>query len=158
MGYESKIYLALPSTWASDVHVTDDEGHWTPEVTGRKALHCQIVAMVDLSKAGYDNATGLVLRDARETEKTRLALLASQDKEPVGYGLYTSGDVFDDQDKYGDPIAPVPLDVLLEALRHDYEAPGGGYRRFALAIDVLSSWDRLRDQFPPDPLVLHYGY
>jgi hypothetical protein len=164
MGYESRLYLALPSSMAWDVHKTDDEGHWTPEVTGRKAYSVQVVAMVDLSKAGYDNATGLLLAASREAEKARLA--ASTEEAPVhGYGLYVSGDVFDDHDKYGDPIAPVDLDALLQALATDLYGPDGGYRRFAIALDLLTSWKRLQRQFGAEstderfrPVVLQYGY
>lgn len=157
MGYESKIYLALPSTWASDVHVHDQDNRWTPEVTGRKALSCQIVAMVDLSKAG-DGPVSTVIRQGIDAEKDRLATQTEDGALVPGYGLYISGDEFADRDPYDDPVSPLNLDALIDAL--DVEYALSAYRRFGLARQVLRAWRDLLGDFggPEHTVVLHYGH
>lgn len=134
MGYESKLLLTLPSILAHN---------------GER--FCQLVAMVDLSKVGYDGPVYNEMKAARTREKARLA----DDPLAARYGVYDlNGDDMVTKDPYDDPLAPVDLDRLIDAMAEAYEQEP--YRRYALALPLLRAW---RDApFGDDALVLHYGH
>lgn len=161
MGYESKIYLGLtfasgPVPHLSGVYALDEDGE--PDLSApyvRQAHYTQVVAMIDLSKSGgavYD-----VIRKAIQAEKDRLAT-STEDAPVYGYGLYISGDEFADRDPYDDPVTPLPLDDLIEALEVSYALER--YRRYGLALALLKGWRDQQSAFggAETTVVLHYGH
>jgi hypothetical protein len=161
MGYESKIYLALTNTQSPTPHLSaiyslNDDGEPDYEAPAiRHALFSEVVGMIDLCKT--DGAVHYVIRKAIQAEKDRLAL-STPDKPVYGFGIYTSGDEFEDRDRYDDPVSPVPLDDLLAAVEVGYSLDA--YRRYGLAQHLLRGWRDMLSDFggPQHARILHFGH
>jgi len=116
MGYET--ILAVGS-----MH----EGYFASEDNKDKRWF-QVMATVDLCKAGYDSEVLKLLPKKSEVDpKDEVYLYA-----PMG-----DGDTNVTEDRYGDKLHPVSLEDVLAALRKDAERDT--YRRFKWAIGLLES-------------------
>lgn len=165
MGYESRFYLTLAaedSTHLSNdyqkdadgVLVEDEKGDLIPTAQG---IYSQVVAMVDVSKAGDgDGAVSALIQASIKAQKARNAV---EGNHP--WGFYVNGDEFVISDPYGDPLAAVDLDALIAALETELAADAEyHYRRFVLLLATARAWKASLDAFggPTNARVLHYGY
>ena len=103
----------------------------------------QVMAMVDLCKAGYDSELHKLIPKKSEVDPAQAVYLYA----PMG-----DGDTEVTEDRYGDKLHPVPLELVLAALRKDNEREN--YRRFTWAIGLLESMVSTTE----DLYVILYGY
>ena len=132
MGYESKLIMGLVNEdYASG-------GSW----------YVNIVGQIDLSNAG-SAPVGQLISESIKAEKARIG---------TPYGAYVNnGDNMETTDRYGDPLAPIDPQALLDAIVCDDPE----YRRFALAHRFVSGWVELAPMFTGGSsrqVLLHYGH
>lgn len=126
MGYETKLVVGYL------YGIPDDDG-----------TICEI-ACLDLSKAGYRTATGMLLSRCRQSDEH--------------YSFFSDdGSTRVIEDRYGDKLTAVPMDELISAMEDDNIIH---QRRFSMALPLLRairddpSWDYER----PRMRVLQFGY
>ena len=126
MGYETKLIIGKQSSVT-----TEDEG--------KGDIYFNVMAMVDLCKCGHDSPV------------TNIDW-GNYDEEKVWYFYAEDGNTRITKDAYGDKSRPVPISVVLAALREANEEEN--YRRFDWAIALLSAME----DDPQELEVLFFGY
>ncbi|MCK5020052.1 MAG: hypothetical protein KAS32_23565 [Candidatus Peribacteraceae bacterium] len=92
--------------------------------TGRKETWFQIVATIDLCKCGDNSA----IRDIDCVNK---------DESHHWFWFENDGNTQTTEDRYGDKLKPVPINVVIQALKQDVKTDN--YRRFKWALALLES-------------------
>ena len=149
MGYETQLLVV------NHYQHTGDRVHYetfpagSSKYAGKRYLQRpsgEVIATVDLSKAGYETHTGLVLENARsEARDTGFELFFPASKK--GRTEYV--------DLYGNSVSSVNRTELILAMQRDNASDP--YRRFALALTILREFDKL--SWDGDSIkVFQYGY
>lgn len=158
MGYELQLVIGKTRHGQEEWKLTNvpysDGSGFEPErdedgnivKTGRTEFYFSSMATLDLSNPGH---TSEIMKLMDETH--RRARIA---KQAECYGFYGIGDgntrLF--EDRYGDPLYPVPIKTVLAALRKD--AKNHEYRRFKWAVALLASMAKDTEELE----VLLYGH
>lgn len=129
MGYDTTLFI----THAYDEPGTKPQYRTYPDDDGKDVRYfsrprASVIASVDLAVAGYRTATGLVLSKAREAQ------------ENTGWELFMQGakdGSVPHRDLYGEKVASVPVDELLDALFADNAVEP--YRRFTIALATIDA-------------------
>lgn len=157
MGYEVRLHIAQEYTLGSDDKIDAEHGRYAEQL-----------AMVDLSKPGYDTNIYKLVKAHQEKQAEAIKQNGIRYYLPGGHlPDGTEHKIF--EDSYEAPLAPIPFREAYQALLKDYAASFGpteyanGYRRFALAVSVFEAiLNRFPEQLAEDyrrPLiVLPYGY
>jgi hypothetical protein len=146
MGYESNLFI-------TQAPHRNEDGEPTNAYDG--VAYCRHIAEFDLCKVGDDNDLAKLFIDSIEAERARIEV------EGWRHGVYelADGNTQHTDDKYGDPVSPVPLARLIEALigvmRHDH------YRRYAPLLAMLQAFSvqAVAGEWGANGIVvLHYGH
>ena len=152
MGYETKLIIGMSSFTSDEFelddliiedgeayrpHKRDDSGEIIK--TGRKETYFSVIATLDLCKCGYEsNISKLDFKNTDENHQW----------------YWYDGEEKTTTDPYGDKPKPLPVSVVLAALKKDEKEDS--YRRFKWAIALLES---MRDDKESDRItVLFYGH
>ena len=159
MGYELRIHIGT-ATPSYNEPLEDEELSFDQKY-GRSIIE---IASFDLSGCGYDSRIFALKEKAIAAQEDTLA---EDGGWQISTGVVVDNDEFNHrEDKYGKPIAAIPLGDVLEALKADFEDSksdyaGAGYRRFDIAVTLIESI-MSRFEAHPDgsyPLVaLTYGH
>lgn len=146
MGYESNLFI-------TQAPLRNEDGEPTSLYDG--VAYCRGIAEFDLCKVGSNNALAKLFSESIAAEKVRI------EGEGWRYGVYelAEGNTLYSEDKYGEPLSPVPLDHLIVALTdvmgHDH------YRRYApllAMLQALSAQAATGAWGINGVVVLHYGH
>lgn len=147
MGYESNLYIVEPP-------LRNEEGE--PMMVHDGKAYCAVIAEFNMRKAGYDNPVAALIADAIKVEATRI------DAEGWRHAVYecAEGDTQYDADKYGDPLAPLPLDRLIDALVQVSSGDVHYHRKYAPLLAMLRTFSDQIDagELRRGVVVLHYGF
>jgi hypothetical protein len=151
MGYETKLIIGRSCQSTKEVSrgelVLEDGEAYRPYLkddkenyiyTGREEIYFMVYATIDLCKCGSDSAISKIDWTNKE-------------KDTVFWYFYDGKDQIN-EDCYGDCPKPLPLSVVLEALRIDSKE--GDYRRFKWAVSLLESMENDSENIQ----VLFYGH
>lgn len=152
MGYEIRLHIAQEYTLGD------------PKIDAEFGRYSEQLAMVDLSKPGYDSHIYKLVKEQQEKYAEVI--------KNGGIRYYLPGGPVEEkifEDSYGAPLAPIPFREVYQALLKDYAesfTPGGytdGYRRFALAVTVFEAVlnrfpDQVTENYVRPLIVLPYGY
>jgi hypothetical protein len=137
MGYETQLIIGSAGHTSDEIkkgdliiedgesyhpYLKDEDGNFI--YTGRKETWFQIMATIDLSKCG----SGSAIHDIDRVNK---------DESHGWYWYESDGNTRTTEDKYGDQLKPVQLQVVIDALKKDIEKDD--YRRFKWALALLES-------------------
>lgn len=151
MGYETKLYIGKSTCVSSDElkrgepeldgdfvykpYLKDENNNVIP--TGKKATWFEVMAIIDLCKAGYGSEIHKI--DRKNTDENH-------------FWYFYEGSAEITEDCYGEKLKPVPIITVLEALKKDNE--NDQYRRFTWAIALLESMKYDKEELS----VLIYGH
>ena len=139
MGYELTLHII--QTWAHDDRDPMNEFNMEHGRGGNQ------IAMVELSKPGYDSEIYKLVSKAIEDQKKAL-----EEKTIAPWVIYThvqhedaegvTHELNHKDDSYGSPITAIPIQDVYQALRKDFadsldDFGGAGYRRFELALNMI---------------------
>ena len=149
MGYETKLIIGQSGhTMDESVYgdliveegeayrpmLKDEKGHYLK--TGRKETYFMVIATINLCKCGSQSHIGKI---------------DFTNKDESHFWQWYDGDERKTEDCYGDKPKPIPVSVVVDALRKDLEDEK--YRRFKWALALLESM-----QDDKDITVLFYGH
>jgi len=152
MGYETRLYVGKSTSLTHDVYKRSDKPEIDGEdvyypyekdnegnliTTGKKSTWFEVMAMIDLCKTGHGSEISKI--DFKNTDESHYWYFYSGNKEII-------------DDNYGDKSKPIPISVVLEALKKDYQE--SEYRRFKWAIALLESMAEDKEELS----VLFYGH
>lgn len=135
MGYETRVYIGTESFTGNDFEkgeliiedgeaykplIKDGHGDFIP--TGKKKTYFQVMAMIDLCKCGYES---------------NISEIDFKNYDEDHYWYYYAGSTEINEDCYGIKPKPIPIKIVLEALKKDNAEEE--YRRYTWAIALLES-------------------
>lgn len=160
MGYEIKLIIGRSGhtgdEWKMSTRRYADDSGFEPEkdangnivTTGRKEIYFQVMAELDLCKLGYeDNELNRLIKKSHDAAK-------AVSKTTVWYFYGPDGTESTKEDRYGDPMAPVPLKEVLAAMKQHEDA--SSYRRLKWAIALLE--EMAKDGDADELQVLFFGH
>lgn len=151
MGYETKLYIGKSTLvtgfdYKRGEPELDGDSVYRPYLkdennefikSGKKATWFEVMAMIDLCKAGYESEIHKI--DKKNTDENHFWYFYENNSEIT-------------KDSYGEKLKPVPILTVLEALKKDNEYDP--YRRFTWAIALLESMKDDKEEL----YVLIYGH